>query len=111
MQSDKFLIMRLTNPLNQQEKTEALEILNYQIRSCDRCNLSITRNHALTGEGNMDARIMFVALSPGKNEDLHNQMFIGPSGEVLNKLLHTAGIKRDSVFMTNSSYPTISNFS
>jgi DNA polymerase len=28
-------------------------------------------------------------------------MFIGPSGQVLNKLLHIAGIKRDSVFMTN----------
>ncbi len=87
--------------LNKQEKQEALEILNYQIRSCEYCSLSATRKHALTGEGNIDARIMFVALSPGVKEDLNNQMFIGPSGQVLNKLLLKAGIDRDLVFMTN----------
>ena len=84
-----------------QEKQEALEILNYQIRSCESCSLSSTRKHALTGEGNIDARIMFVALSPGVKEDLHNQMFIGPSGQVFNKLLIAAGIERELVFMTN----------
>ena len=93
--------MRLTSPMNQEEKTEALEILNYQIRSCEGCNLSATRKNALTGEGNINARIMFVALSPGIQENLHNQMFIGPSGQVLNKLLYSAGIRRDSIFMTN----------
>ena len=84
-----------------QEKQEALEILNYQIRSCESCSLSSTRKHALTGEGNIDARIMFVALSPGVKEDINNQMFIGPSGQVFNKLLLAAGIERDLVFMTN----------
>jgi len=86
---------------NKQEKQESLEILNYQIRSCESCSLSVTRKHALTGEGNIDARIMFVALSPGIKEDLKNQMFIGPSGQVFNKLLLASGIERDLVFMTN----------
>lgn len=93
--------MNQRSPLNNQEKQEALEVLNYQIRSCERCSLSVTRKHALTGEGNIDARIMFVALSPGIKEDLKNQMFIGPSGQVFNKLLLAAGIERDLVFMTN----------
>ena len=87
--------------LNKQEKQEALEILNYQIRSCESCSLSSTRKYALTGEGNIDARIMFVALSPGAKEDLNNRMFIGPSGQVFNKLLIAAGIERELVFMTN----------
>jgi len=87
--------------LNRQEKQEALEILNYQIRSCESCSLSSTRKHALTGEGNIEARIMFVALSPGVKEDLDNRMFIGPSGQVFNKLLIAAGIERELVFMTN----------
>ncbi len=83
------------------EKQESLDVLNYQIRACKRCSLSVTRKHALTGEGNIDARIMFVALSPGVKEDAQNQMFIGPSGQVFNKLLHAAGIDRKLVFMTN----------
>ena len=83
------------------EKQESLEVLNYQIRACKRCSLAVTRKHALTGEGNIDARIMFVALSPGAKEDSQNRMFIGPSGQVFNKLLHAAGIDRNLVFMTN----------
>ena len=87
--------------IENEEKQESLEILNYQIMACKRCSLSVTRKHALVGEGNIDARIMFVALSPGVKEDLKNQMFIGPSGQVLDKLLNAAGIDRNLVFMTN----------
>ena len=99
--SYKLQKMNQRSPLNNQEKQEALDALNYQIRNCERCSLSVTRKHALTGEGNFDARIMFVALSPGVKENLNNQMFIGPSGQVFNKLLLAAGIERDLVFMTN----------
>ena len=83
------------------EKQESLDVLNYQIRACEKCRLSVTRKHALTGEGNIDAHIMFVALSPGVKEDSQNRMFVGPSGQVFNKLLHAAGIDRELVFMTN----------
>ena len=83
------------------EKQESLDVLNYQIRACENCSLSATRKHALTGEGNIDARIMFVALSPGSREDSENRMFIGPSGQVFNRLLQAAGINRELVFMTN----------
>ena len=83
------------------EKQESLDVLNYQIRVCERCSLSVTRKHALTGEGNIEARIMFVALSPGVKEDSQNRMFIGPSGQVFDKLLYAAGIDRELVFMTN----------
>lgn len=83
------------------EKQESLNALNNQIRTCKRCGLYVTRKHALTGEGNIDARIMFVALSPGAKEDIQNRMFIGPSGQVFNKLLQATGINRESIFMTN----------
>ena len=69
------------------EKQGSLDVLNYQIRACERCSLSVTRKHALTGEGNIDARIMFVALSPGVQKNARNQMFIDPTGQVFNKLL------------------------
>jgi len=83
------------------EKRELLEVLNYKIVACERCRLSVSRKHALTGEGNINARIMFIALSPGAKEDLQNRMFVGPSGQVFNKLLYAAGIDRELVFMTN----------
>ena len=45
------------------EKQESPDVLNYQIRACERCSLSVIRKHALVGEGNIDASIMFVALT------------------------------------------------
>ncbi len=83
------------------EKRKLLDELNSQIRTCEKCSLSITRKNALVGEGNIDARIMFVALSPGAKEDIQNRMFVGPSGQVFNRLLDKADINRESVFMTN----------
>jgi len=83
------------------EKQESLDVLNYHIRACEKCRLSVTRKHALIGEGNIGASILFVALSPGVKEDSENRMFIGPSGQVFDKLLQAAGIDRKSVFMTN----------
>jgi len=83
------------------EKQKALDMLNYQIEMCEKCSLSETRNNALPGEGNIDASILFVALSPGKKEDAENRMFIGPSGRVFNKLLQVADIEKESVYMTN----------
>ena len=83
------------------EKQKSLDVLNYQIRACERCRLSVTRKHALIGEGDLNARIMFIALSPGAKEDIQNRMFVGPSGKVFNKLLYAAEIDRKSVFMTN----------
>jgi uracil-DNA glycosylase len=89
------------NQLSLLEKQESIDALNYQIRACEKCALSATRKHALTGEGNIGASILFVALSPGAKEDIGNRMFIGPSGQVFNRLLQKAGIERQSVYMTN----------
>jgi len=75
------------NQLSISEKQDSLDVLFYQIRSCKKCGLSVTRKHALTGEGNINASIMFVALSPGAKENVANRMFVGPSGQIFNELL------------------------
>lgn len=93
--------MKKVISLNIREKQEALEVINYQIRSCEKCSLSVTRKHALTGEGNLNARIFLIGLSPGAQENLGNRMFIGPSGHVLERLFHASGIHREQIYMTN----------
>jgi len=88
-------------PSENPEKQILLDELNDRIRNCKRCGLSVTRKHALAGEGNVDAHLMFIALSPGEKEDSENKMFIGPSGHILNQLFKEAGIDRNLVYMTN----------
>jgi DNA polymerase len=82
-------------------KQKAIEELNNRMKACTSCRLFLTRKQVLVGEGDLNARLMFVSLSPGTTEDSENKMFIGPSGKILNKLFHEAGIHRNSVFMTN----------
>ena len=83
------------------KKQTALENLNRLIRDCERCRLSVTREHALVGEGDVGALMMLIALSPGEKENSENQIFIGPSGHILDKLFHAVGIDRESLYMTN----------
>lgn len=89
------------NQIKLSEKQELLDALNAKIKACKKCSLSATRKHALIGEGNVNASIMFIALSPGTKEDVENKMFIGPSGKVINRLFQASGIERESVYMTN----------
>lgn len=84
------------------DKTDQqLQQLNETIRRCQRCRLAQTRTHALCGEGDTHARLMLIAQAPGDTEDRDNQMFIGPSGQILNSLLSTAGVTKDAIYMTN----------
>ncbi len=83
------------------KKQKAIDALNRGLRGCTACRLFSTRSYVLVGEGDLDPRLMLVSLSPGKRENSENKMFIGPSGKILNRLFHAAGIWRESVFMTN----------
>ncbi|RLF28194.1 MAG: uracil-DNA glycosylase [Thermoplasmata archaeon] len=78
-----------------------IQDLNKEIKSCTRCRLSETRKQSLVGEGNLHARIMIIAQAPGEKEDETGRMFVGPSGKVLDKLLTSANVKREEVYMTN----------
>ena len=66
--------------------------------------LDIAKNatHAVPGEGNPDAEMMFIGEAPGYNEDLQGRPFVGQSGQLMRKtLFETTGIKPEEVFITN----------
>ena len=53
------------------------------------------------GEGNIDAKIMFIGEAPGFHEDRLGRPFVGNAGNLLNKLLETAGLTRNEVYIAN----------
>jgi DNA polymerase len=53
------------------------------------------------GEGDPDARIMFIGEAPGRDEDAQGRPFVGRSGQLLNKCIQAAGKVRADVFITN----------
>lgn len=53
------------------------------------------------GEGSHDARIVFVGEAPGKNEAKTGRPFCGAAGKILDSLLESIELKRESVYITN----------
>jgi DNA polymerase len=82
-------------------KYEKIKKLNNRIKECNRCRLSSERIHVVCGEGNVNARLFFIAQAPGEMEDKAGKMFIGPTGKVLDELFYEVSLKREEVYMTN----------
>ncbi len=59
------------------------------------------RNTVVFGEGNPDARLMFVGEGPGRDEDMQGRPFVGRAGKLLNKIIEAMGLKREDVYITN----------
>ena len=53
------------------------------------------------GEGNHEAKIMFVGEAPGKNEAATGRPFCGAAGNILTQLIESVGLKREDVYITN----------
>jgi DNA polymerase len=72
-----------------------------EVRCCTQCRLCEKRTKTVFGEGDADAKIMFIGEGPGENEDLQGRPFVGRAGELLNKMIIGMGLKREQVYICN----------
>jgi len=72
-----------------------------QIANCHRCEIAKYRTNAVPGEGPEDADIVFIGEAPGWHEDQQGRPFVGPAGQLLDKLLLSIGLTRAQVYITN----------
>lgn len=72
-----------------------------EVRICTACRLCQTRTHTVFGEGDVDARLMFIGEGPGENEDLSGRPFVGRAGDLLERQINAMGLARDRVFIAN----------
>jgi uracil-DNA glycosylase len=81
---------------------ESLELIANEIRSCTKCPLAAAgRTHPVPGEGPHNAQIMFIGEGPGFHEDQSGRPFVGASGNFLNDMLQSIGLRRDDVYISN----------
>ncbi|MDD3295786.1 MAG: uracil-DNA glycosylase [Candidatus Omnitrophica bacterium] len=80
---------------------EEIQKLNQEIHSCQKCPLGATRTNAVPGQGNLNAKVMFIGEAPGATEDAQGIPFCGKAGGVLDELLAIAGLKREEIFIGN----------
>src|SRR3984893_13546418 len=80
---------------------EMLREVAVEVSTCSKCNLCKGRTKAVPGEGNSNARILFIGEGPGFHEDKQGRPFVGPAGQFLDELLESINLKRADVFITN----------
>ncbi len=72
-----------------------------ELGDCQRCKLHGTRRSIVFGVGAEDAPLMFVGEGPGEQEDKRGEPFVGPAGELLDKMIEAMGWSRESVYINN----------
>ncbi|HNX01881.1 MAG TPA: uracil-DNA glycosylase [Candidatus Cloacimonadota bacterium] len=75
--------------------------LKAQYENCTKCGLSSGRLHLVYGEGDPHAKLMVIGEGPGEQENLQGRPFVGPAGELLNRMLEAIQIKRSDVYICN----------
>jgi uracil-DNA glycosylase family 4 len=78
-----------------------LERVAAEAATCIRCRLSQSRTQVVFGQGDPHADLMFVGEAPGFHEDRQGLPFVGPSGQLLNRLLGGIGLRREDVYICN----------
>ena len=53
------------------------------------------------GVGNLEADILFVGEAPGAEEEIQGEPFVGPAGQLLNKMIGAMGLSREKVYIGN----------
>jgi uracil-DNA glycosylase len=84
-----------------QDKAAALAGIRSDIGPCTRCELAKGRHTIVFGDGDPNARLMFVGEGPGADEDAQGLPFVGRAGQLLNNMIAAMGLRRDQVYIAN----------
>ncbi len=77
------------------------EKLKNSIAQCQKCKLCTNRTNIVFGEGNINAKIMFIGEGPGADEDKQGSPFVGKAGQLMNKVFQALEINREEIYITN----------
>jgi uracil-DNA glycosylase family 4 len=83
------------------DRTGDLKALADKIHACRSCELGKYRIQAVPGVGSPTASVMFVGEGPGFKEDHTGEPFVGRSGQLLDKILESIGLSRQTVYIAN----------
>lgn len=87
------------------DRSAELEKIAEEVRNLEESPLYDyrTKNNYATvfGEGDVEARLMFIGEAPGKKEAESGRPFVGAAGRILDELLESIGLERQAVYITN----------
>ncbi len=81
------------------DRCKNLEGIEYIIHGCNKCSLCKEAKQKVFGKGSLNAPVMLVGEAPGADEDEQGVPFVGRAGQLLDKILLSAGL--DDIYITN----------
>ncbi len=83
-------------------KAERLEALRLEhAANCPHCTRVTGHTHLVFGEGDPDARLVFVGEAPGEREDQLGRPFVGRAGQKLDEMIAAMGLRREEAYIAN----------
>jgi uracil-DNA glycosylase len=82
-------------------KADLLKAIADRAEACSSCSLREGRNKCVPGEGNPDARVIWLGEAPGATENETGHPFCGRAGKLLDNIIISIGLKREDVYIVN----------
>lgn len=79
-----------------------LDELRERLAAFDGCNLKFTAKNLCFADGDPASDVMFIGEAPGRDEDMEGLPFVGKSGQLLNRMIESIGLKRENVYIANT---------
>ena len=89
-------------PQGLDEKRARLREIALRAKACPKTKaLDTLRDQFVFATGNADADLMFVGEAPGMEEEKKHRPFVGPAGQLLDKIVSAMGLDREQVYISN----------
>ncbi len=85
-------------------EASSLADLRARLEGFNGCGLKATAKNLCFYRGAERSRLMLIGEAPGRDEDLSGVPFVGPAGQLLDKMLAAVGLSEAEVHITNSVY-------
>ena len=86
------------------QSCRSLDELERALTTFEGCPLAETATRLCFADGNRAASLMLVGEAPGAEEDRQGKPFVGPSGQLLDRMLAAVGLARSDTYITNLIY-------
>ena len=83
------------------DNAASLDELKAAISRFEGCPLKFTAKNLVFGSGAVSPDLMIIGEAPGAEEDRQGIPFVGPAGQLLDKMLNAIDLTRDVVYVTN----------
>jgi len=82
-------------------KIKTLDELHTAMMSFDAGVLSDGARQTVFARGNPDSNLMVIGEAPGREEDIQGKPFVGPAGQLLDRMLGAIALGADDFYVTN----------